>query len=424
MTPRFADYREHIQTLLRAALAAADPAEAVRRHWPADELAGAGRVFVVGAGKACAGMAVAAAELLGPRLAAGALALPRDSQAASPDPRLAFIAAGHPQPDAGSLHAGQTIADLLAAVTERDVVLALFSGGGSALLELPVPGHTLETIQQLNRDLLRSGAPITEVNCIRKHLSRLKGGGLARLASPARVIALILSDVVGDPLDAVASGPAVPDPTTVADAQAIARRYGLTSPVPFAETPKPGDAVFNRVTHHLIGSNTLARRAAAEAAPALGFAVQLPDRSVEGEARDWGQALAREVLESIRASGGAGLPWAAIYGGEPTVTVRGDGVGGRNQELALAAAIALDWALEKVALGSVGTDGRDGDTPVAGAVASPGTVARARALGLDAPAALANNDSYSFFAALGDCIITGPTGTNVNDLVMVLAYAS
>ncbi|MEK9164941.1 MAG: DUF4147 domain-containing protein [Chloroflexota bacterium] len=460
---RYADHRAHLDTIIRAALKAADPAEAVRRHWPEVDLGDAERVFIVGAGKAGAAMAAAAAELLGPRLARGVVAIPSSpptsrlapqtlhaSRVTPPDSRpnpavmrVTFIPAGHPEPDSGSLQAGEAIAGLLNGVTEHDLVLALFSGGGSALMELPAPGVTLEALQSLNDGLLRSGAPVADLNCVRKHLSRIKGGGLARLAAPARVVALILSDVIGDPLDVIASGPTAPDPTTVADAQAILNRRGQDDAAiasRLIETLKPGDLIFERVKNIVIGSNALALQAAAGAARWLGFEVETPELVVEGEAREWGERLvaSRDFLAAKDAENAEKAnkisahsafsavsndkTSAVILGGETTVTVRGSGVGGRNQELALAAALALDGMRERIVIASVGTDGIDGPTPAAGAWATPDTAARARALGLDAAAMLANNDSHSFFAALGDCLLTGPTGTNVNDLVIVLTY--
>jgi len=416
----YANHRAHLDTIVRAALRAADPAEAVRRRFHPADFAGAGRVFIVGAGKAGAAMARAAVSVVGSRLASGVAAVLNPPTFNLP--RTTFIRAGHPKPDEGSLRAGQAIAELLVETTERDLVLALISGGGSALLELPVPGVTLTELQLLTDQLLRSGATINEFNCVRKHLSRLKGGGLARLAAPARVLALILSDVIGDPLDVIASGPTVPDPTTVADARDILKRRNVISGLAdsFRETPKPGDPIFARVTNRLIGSNAMAREAAAEAARSLGFNVELPEPIVQGEAREWGTELVRHLVSQRHQV--SNLPLALIYGGETTVIVKGNGVGGRNQELALAAAIALEGAARRVMIASVGTDGVDGPTAAAGAAATPESTARARALGLDPQAMLENNDSHSFFSALGDCIITGPTGTNVNDLVLVLMY--
>lgn len=411
----YADHRSHLDTILRAALKAADPAEAVRRSWNENDLAGAERIFVVGAGKAGAAMGETAAGLIGSRLTGGIVAIPHLPTPGYQSP-ITFISAGHPQPDSGSLQAGEAVLQLLAGLTERDLVIALISGGGSALLEKLAPGVSLARLQSLTSALMRAGADIDELNCVRKHLSQIKGGGLAKRAYPARVLSLILSDVIGDPLDVIASGPTVPDPTTVEMAKDILRDLpGLQDLTGLSETPKPGDPIFDRVTNRIIGSNALAREAAAGAARSLGFAARTPPITVQGEAREWGANLPNTV--GLQDAGAA-----FIFGGETTVTVRGSGVGGRNQELALSAAIALDGSPRRIVIASVGTDGVDGPSPAAGAFATPDTLPRARALGLDAAAALADNDSYPFFNALGDCVATGPTGTNVNDLVIVLCY--
>lgn len=425
----FADHRHHLEIIIRAALRAADPAEAVRRHLTENDLDGARRVFIVGAGKGGAAMAHAAEKIVGRRLAGGVVAVPAASpgstelaEVGSPSSRVRLVPAGHPKPDSGSLRAGEEIAALLERVAEDDLVLVVISGGGSALLERPVRGATLSELQMLTDGLLRSGAPIEEFNCVRKHLSQIKGGGLARMAAPARVLALILSDVIGDPLDVIASGPTVPDPTTLAEAQAILEKRGLgDSPLrsALAETPKRGDPIFAGVTNKLIGSNALARSAAAQAARELGFEAAEPAFTVQGEARECGAALARRAVAQ---AGSAARAAASIYGGESTVAVRGGGVGGRNQELVLAAAIALDGFDRPLVIASVGTDGVDGPTPAAGALATPQTAARARALGLDPSAMMADNDSHTFFSALGATIVTGPTGTNVNDLAIILTY--
>lgn len=415
--PDYSDFRSHINTLFQAALKAADPAEALCRHWDADDLNEAERVFVVGAGKAGVAMGETAATLLGPRLTPGILAVPQSPVTNLPSP-ITFIPAGHPHPNSGSLAAGASIAKLLSETTDRDLVIALISGGGSALLDHLNPGLTLEDLQQITNALLRSGAPIQDLNCVRKHLSQIKGGGLARMAYPARLVTYILSDVIGDPLDVIASGPTVPDPTTVEEAITILKQIdlpGFENRVGLNETPKPGDPIFARVTNHLIGSNQLAREAAAEAARRLGFEVHLPNDVVQGEAREW-WLKARHFIE-----GATGLQ-AWIFGGETTVTIKGHGRGGRNQELVLAAAIALEGDSRRLVVASMGTDGIDGFSPAAGAIASPQTCAQARALGLDPDAMLDNNDSYSFFNALGNSIVTGPTGTNVNDVVVVLLY--
>jgi hydroxypyruvate reductase len=428
--PDYSDYRLQVNSLFQAALKAANPAEALRRHWDADALNGAERVFVVGAGKAGVAMGETAATLLGSRLTAAILAVPQlpttNNQSHSVSLRglslpITFIPAGHPHPTAGSLAAGEAIARLLTDTTEHDLVIALISGGGSALLDYLNPGLNLEDLQRITNALLRSGVPIQDLNCVRKHLSQIKGGGLARLAYPAKLVAYILSDVIGDPLDVIASGPTVPDPTTVEEALTILKQIDLPDfravrdLTGLNETPKPANPIFARVTNHLIGSNQLAREAAAEAAARLGFQVHLPEEVVQGEARDW-WFKARHFIE------GATGPQAWISGGETTVTVKGQGQGGRNQELVLSAAIALEGDARQLVIASMGTDGVDGFSPAAGALATPQTCARARSLGLNPAAMLADNDSYSFFNALGDSIVTGPTGTNVNDVVVVLLY--
>ena len=427
--PSLDEYHSHLDTILYAALMAANPAEALRRHWNPDDLIGADRIFVVGAGKAGVAMGEMAARLIGSRLTGGVIAVPQTTNDKRQDvaSRLSFVVGGHPQPDSGSLQAGEAVAQLLADTTDRDLVIALISGGGSALLEKLNPGLTLDDLQTLNSTLLRSGAPIQEINCVRKHISQIKGGGLAKMAYPARVVAYILSDVIGDPLDVIASGPTVPDPTTVEEARAlleskISRLWPKSEDFGFLlhlrETPKPGDPIFDRVTNRLVGSNALARQAAAEAARGLGFNALLPDVPVQGEARGWWSQTSPTFAEV----GDFGLPTAWIFGGETTVTMRGAGKGGRNQELVLSAAIALDGSPQRIAVAALGTDGVDGFSPAAGAMATPESCARARVIGLDPVAMLNDNDSYSFFNALGDCIVTGPTGTNVNDLVVVLIY--
>jgi hydroxypyruvate reductase len=282
---------------------------------------------------------------------------------------------------------------------------------------------------------LAAGATINQINTIRKHLSAVKGGGLARIAAPASVQALILSDVVGDPLEVIGSGPTVPDPTTFADAWTIVEQFQLQETLPksvtlrlqagcngeIADTPKPGDPIFERVNNAIIGSNRIAAQAAVEAARSAGFEAHLLTTFVEGEAREVARVAAGLAKGVARAEGSIKRPACLVLGGETTVTLKGDGQGGRNQEMALAAAIALDgWPNSLIAC--LGTDGSDGPTDAAGAFADGNTASRARALGLDAIKFLANNDSYHFFAALDDLIITGPTNTNVNDLCLILVW--
>ncbi|HDQ70766.1 MAG TPA: glycerate kinase [Chloroflexi bacterium] len=419
--------------LQRAALAAVDPEAAVRRHLRRAgdalligerryNLSDYERVFVVGGGKASVPMAKAAVEVLGKRLTEGVIVAKYGHAGSLPStPRLQFIEANHPTPDEQAVRGARAVAALARRATERDLLICLISGGASALLTWPAPGLSLAALQALTDDLLRSGATIDEINTVRKHCSRIKGGNLARLAAPATTVTLILSDVVGDPLDVIASGPTVPDPTTVADAQAVLDRYGLAADheIPFQETPKPGDLAFERMQHVLLGSNRLAAKAAVERARALGYHTLLLSTYVEGEAREVAR-VAAALAKGVRAHGDPVAPPAClVWGGETTVTVRGDGKGGRNQELALAAALALDgWP--GVLVMALATDGTDGPTDAAGAVVTGDTIARARAQGLDPRAALAANDSYPFFEALGDLIRTCPTGTNVNDLLFVL----
>jgi hydroxypyruvate reductase len=448
---RSSDLRTHILAVLEAALHAVDPYAAVRaqlhlmdhtlraggRDYPLAEIE---RILVVGGGKAGAPMAAALADLLGARLTAGAVNVKYGHTTAGvngPAGAIQIIEAGHPVPDAAGLAGAERIAGLLGVLTPRDLVLVLISGGGSALLPLPVAGISLADIQALTQALLRCGADITEINTIRKHLSRLQGGQLARLAQPAQVVTLILSDVVGTPLDVIASGPTVPDPTTYADAVAVLKRYGITDQIPagvrdhllagaagaLPETPKPGDPLFERVANIVIGDNASAGRAAVAAAQRRGFHSALLTTFVQGEAREVGRVVAGLAQGIACGQSDFSRPACLVLGGETTVTVRGQGSGGRNQELALAAAVALDgYALPaevEVAVVSLGTDGTDGPTDAAGGIATRGTLARGRARGLDARAALADNDSYHYLAAVGDLLITGPTNTNVNDLIFV-----
>jgi hydroxypyruvate reductase len=297
--------------------------------------------------------------------------------------------------------------------------LCLISGGGSALLALPAPGLTLADKQAINRALLRSGAGIAEMNCVRKHLSAIKGGRLVQIAYPATVLTLILSDVIGDDPSTIGSGLTAPDPTSVEDAQAILDQFKIRTKLPLRETPKPGDALFRRVRNVIVGSNRLAMDAAAAKARELGLTPMVLSSYIEGETREIASmhaAIAREIVASGQP---ARAPVCLISGGETTVTIRGKGKGGRNQEFVLAAAIALN-GLPQVTVLSAGTDGTDGPTDAAGAIADGLTLTRARKQGLAASAFLANNDSYHFFEALNDLIKTGPTNTNVMDLRLMI----
>lgn len=437
-------YGRALTTVMAAALAAVDPAQATAGVLRRDgdwlvvgdrryDLRSFARVWLVGAGKAGAAMATAVMSVLADRLSGGIVVV-KDDGAPLPDlPGITLLRAAHPTPDQRSVAAGHQIATLLAQASEHDLVIGVISGGGSALLNLPVPGVSLADVQSLTTALLACGAPIGAINTLRKHLDQLKGGGLARIAAPATLVTLILSDVVGSPLDVIASGPTVADPTTFADALAILDQYNLRPQCPSAivsyleagargerpETPKPGDPALASVQHVLIGSNAQAAQAALTAARAAGFNALLLTTYLEGEAREVGRVLASIAREMATTGQPLAPPACLIVGGETTVTLRGTGQGGRNQELALSAAIALD-GLTGTMLAALATDGGDGPTDAAGAVATGETVARARALGLDPLDHLRRNDAYPLFAALDDLLMPGPTGTNVNDLMFVL----
>ena len=435
MRPQFDDHRSHLATLRAAALAAADPAEAVRRWLSPADAAQAEKVYLVGAGKAGVAMATAAAEMLGDKLAAGVLAVP-NLPASAPE-RVTFVEGGHPRPSTGSLTAGRAVEALLTLVTERDLVIALISGGGSALLELPRPGLSLDDLRQTTALLLlRSGAAIHEINLVRAQLSQLKGGGLARMAQPARVLGLVLSDVVGSPLASIASGPTVLSTADPAAALAILDRYRLRDQLPAAVLQTllhgtgPLASDLPAVDNRLIGSNQLALEAALLAARELGFEAVGAGDDWQGEARETGQRFARLVTRPAGAGplGGPPFPFQSeraprcfVAGGETTVTVRGPGRGGRNQEAALAAALIIA-GMPNMAIGTFTTDGVDGPTDAAGAVVTGETAARGRALGLDPERCLDDNDSYTFFEGAGGLVMIGPTGTNVNDLWFGLAY--
>ena len=428
--------------IVEAAIAAVDPRAAVHRalrrrgnvlHIGGKryDLSRLHRILVIGAGKAAAPMAAAVEAILGSRLTGGLVSV-KDGYTV-PLRRVDLVEAGHPLPDVRGQHAAERMLHIAQDARDGDLVLCLISGGGSALLPAPVDGLTLEDKIAVTDLLLRSGAAIGEVNTVRKHLSRIKGGQLAVAAAPARLAVLVLSDVIGNQIDAIASGPAAPDPTTYADALAILRRYAIEAKMPASaldhlrrgaageipETPKRGDPVMRRVQTVIIGSNEHAARAAAAAARRRGLRTMLLTTSLDGEAREAGRLLA-SMARSVQDGGLPVRPPAClIAGGEVTVTVRGNGKGGRCQELALAAGLSIAGRAG-VLIAGVGTDGTDGPTDAAGAYATGNTLERAEALGLDARAALANNDAYPFFGTLGDLIVTGPTRTNVNDLYLVL----
>ena len=433
-----------IARILAAGLDAVDPAAGVSRalkregsqlqvgSWTAD-LDRFHHIWICGFGKAGYPMAAAATEILSGRVGSG-LIVTKQGQA----PNLSLPGgvrvheSSHPVPDERGAAAAREMEALLAQAGAEDLVLCLISGGGSALLPAPCAGLHLEDIQATTSALLACGADIQQINTVRKHLDRLKGGGLARAASPAHLVALILSDVIGDPLDVIASGPTVPDPTTFGDALAVLDGYDLRTKVPLPvrqrleagqrgeapETPKPGNAIFERVHTEIIGSNITAARAAAVQAEKEWFHTLLLTTSLQGEARQAGRFLA-SIAQQIHASGDPlSRPACLIAGGETTVTLQGTGLGGRNQELALGAVNDLA-GLPDAILVALATDGGDGPTDAAGAVVSGESAARARQLGLLPASYLANNDAYHFFEPLGDLLKPGPTQTNVNDLTFL-----
>jgi hydroxypyruvate reductase len=423
--------RAAARAVFDAALPAGDVRPLVLRALATVKPPTRGRLIVVGAGKASAAMAAAAEEAFGAAVSEGVVAV-KDGHLA-PARRVRLREAGHPVPDERGAAAAREIRSVVERAGADDLVLVLVSGGGSALLPAPAPPISLADKQAVTRLLLAAGATINQLNAVRKHLSLLKGGQLARAASPARVHALLLSDVIGDPVDVIGSGPTAPDASTFVDALAVLDRFGVGAGVPvsvaerlergargeIAETPKPDDPVFARVTNAVIGNNALVVEAAAARAAALGYTPHVLTRALEGEAR----VVAREWVELARrieaGRGPVASPACVIAGGETTVTVRGQGRGGRCQEFALAAALEMQ-GLDDVVVLAAGTDGTDGPTDAAGAIVDSRSAARARERGHDAEARLDANDSHRVLADLDDLIVTGPTNTNLLDLYLLL----
>ena len=415
--------RDAVRAIWQAALAAGDVTPLVRSHLHLDRRHT--RIFLLGAGKASGAMAAAAEEVAGDRVAGGFVVV-KDGYGGHLR-RVEIAEAGHPVPDARGLAASGRLLEVARSAGEDDLVLFLVSGGGSALTPAPAPPITLAEKQEVTRLLLASGAAIGELNAVRKHLSVFKGGQLARAASPATVLTLALSDVIGDPFDVIASGPTAPDPTTFADALEVLARRGLSGRVPpsvarrleagrageIRETPKPGDPLFDRVTNVVVGNNALVTDAAAATARRLGYRTDLTTRELQGEARD----VAREFVARARR---LPPPACLIAGGETTVTVRGPGKGGRCQEFALAAALELE-PTDRLTILAAGTDGTDGPTDATGAIVDAGSIARGSAAGADARRALADNDAYRFLRASDDLLVSGPTRTNLLDLYVAVS---
>ena len=431
-----------LKEIFAAGLRAVDPEQAIKRHvrliqnrlevgeysYLLDSFA---RVIVIGFGKATAPMAKALEDILGDSLTDGWINVKYGH--AVPLNKVRAMESGHPIPDEAGLQATRFILDQLKECTEQDLVLCAFSGGGSALSPAPRAPISLDEKQKTTQILLECGATIFEINSIRKHLSVCKGGQLAQTAYPATVVSFFLSDVVGDPLDVIASGPTVADPSTFSDCIEIMERYGLSKKVPpqvfkllqhgangfIEETPKVGDRIFEKVRNLVIGSNRDALFASSMTARKLGYNTLLLSSFIQGEARDVAKVFAA-VGKEIAASGNPISPPACVLaGGETTVTIRGKGKGGRNQELALAAALAIAGQ-PRIAVLSAGTDGSDGPTDAAGAIVDGNTCRDAMEKGINAEEHLRNNDSYNFFKQLGDLFITGPTRTNVMDVICLL----
>ena len=429
--------------IYQSALSAVDPQIAVKRVMTVKEntmqvgnrrydLSQMAHIYVVGAGKANGAMAKAVEDLLAEHITEGAITVKYGHLKKLR--RIKTTEAGHPVPDQRGVAGTRKIVDLLTRANERDLVISLISGGGSALMPLPVDGVSLTDKKKVTDLLLRCGATIEELNAMRKHLSRIKGGQMARFAFPATVVNMMLSDVIGDAIDVIASGPCAPDMSTYRACDRIIEKYRLSEKLPrsvrdhihqgisgaIPETPKPGDQAFDRVQHVIIANNSLAVTGADKRARELGYRTLVLSTSITGETREVAHihgAIAREIHASAHP---IKSPACILSGGETTVTIRGSGLGGRNQEFALAAALDIRGLDQTVVL-SGGTDGTDGPTDAAGAFADSTTVDRATQMGLDPDDYLNRNDSYRFFHALGDLLITGPTHTNVMDVRIILA---
>jgi glycerate-2-kinase len=428
--------------IIKAALNAVDPYQLIREQviHKGDtlvvsekehiELSQFDRIFLCGAGKGAAPITRAMEELLSDRLDGGDIIVKYDHLAELQ--KINLHEAAHPVPDENGLRSTEILLTNLDNLTERDCVFVLLTGGGSALLESLPDEIKLDDLQKLSSVLLQCSATIHEINCIRKHISLIKGGQLAKKIYPARCVTLALSDVIGDDLSVIASGPTSPDPTTFDDALAILEKYNVTDKIPtvilnhlkrgsegkIPDTPKREDQVFKKVTNIVIGNNRLALNKAKETAESLGFKTIILTSMLEGEAREIARVVA-SIISEVQVTGTPiKKPACILLGGEPTVKIQGTGKGGRNQELALA--VALSNINEPYVCVSVGSDGTDGPTDAAGAIVDHTTLSRAESAGLNAQEYLKNNDSYNFFAPLGDLIITGPTGTNVMDVIFAL----
>ncbi|MEM2902024.1 MAG: glycerate kinase [Candidatus Bathyarchaeia archaeon] len=444
LTPDLKAWRSLLVEGIEYALKAAHPLNFLREHvavtdgklridggvWELDSFK---RVFILGAGKASGHLAEGVEQLLGDKITEGYVNVPRGTKPLFKTRIIKLNEAGHPIPDEEGLRGAEKMIEVAVGAEKRDLIICLISGGGSSLLPLPAEGLTLEEKRLITDKMILSGATIHEINTVRKHLSRIKGGWLAKKASPATVISLIISDVVGDRVDVIASGPTSPDESTYMEAVKILRRYGLWNDLTntvkefltkgvegiLPETPKPEDPCFKSVYNYIVGSNLEICLELKRFYKKRGCNSIVLTSRMEGEAREVGKLLSSIALEATSSGNPLKPPLALICGGETTVTVRGGGKGGRNQELALAASTRISNQVP-ILMASFGTDGVDGPTEAAGAVIDHTTIKRAEERGLRAEDYLLNNDSYTFFENLGDLIICGPTGTNVNDISLIL----
>ncbi|MCW4048191.1 MAG: glycerate kinase [Candidatus Bathyarchaeota archaeon] len=444
LTPKYRKLRQDALDIIEAALESVDPRKAVndilrieddvlvidKLRLPFDELE---KIMIVGGGKASGIMVEAVESILGDQITGGNVNVLRGTKDRYQSNWVNLNPAGHPVPDEDGVQGVKDMLQSVSGLSKNDLVLALISGGGSAIMPLPAPGVALEILQDLTRKLLAAGATINELNAVRKHLSSFKGGQLARECSPARVVSLILSDVIGDPLDTIASGPTAPDSTTFQTAIDVLKKYSLwDNAAPqirdrfelglkgvISETSKPNDPVFDNVHNVIIANNLIAAEAASKKANELGYNSKVQSTSIDGEAKQVGELFSGIARDLINHGKPMKPPAVLVLGGETTVTVTGSGVGGRNQEVSLSSIPGLS-GLNCVIL-ALGTDGIDGPTDAAGAMVDGASLRRAQELGLDVTEYLMDNDSYNFFKKLGDLIITGPTGTNVNDLTLILA---
>jgi glycerate 2-kinase len=441
---RLDETRRDVLNAMENALYAADPCNAIRRHvriahatLRVDDLAYSlkrfRRIFVIGAGKATAKMANAIENILADKITSGLVIVPDYVRPLPSGPRIMYHAGSHPIPSRKNVDGVTEMLSLVKNPLRDDLIIVLLSGGASALMDYPSKDITLEDEKRTTSLLLKSGASIQEINTVRKHISRVKGGRLAEILEPAHVLTLIISDVIGNEIDAIGSGPTAPDPTTYHDARQILTKYELWSRIPahvqriidtgnrgsLLETPKPGDSSFRRVRNVIVGNNRESCQAATAEMTRAGYESRILSTRLVGEAREVGRILG-SIMTETRDNYTKSRPAALITGGETTVTVKGGGKGGRNQELALAAALEIEGC-KGIVIGSLATDGVDGPTDAAGALVDGTTISRGRRRGMEPQDYLDDNNSYSYFSRLGDLIRTGPTGTNVNDIMILSA---